>query len=144
MLPGLMQSIATGADPDRALNRLSDIVERLSSGINLYRLLEARPQLARHLALILAHAPPLADMLARRPDLLDGLIDESSFALPPEPAAMAERLRGAMAGEPYDRALDRARRIIGERRFSLGVQLIAAHADPLDLAMGYSNVAEGT
>ena len=28
------------------------------------RLLEARPQLARHLALILAHASPLADMLA--------------------------------------------------------------------------------
>jgi glutamate-ammonia-ligase adenylyltransferase len=57
---------------------------------------------------------------------------------------MAERLRSAMNGEPYDRALDRARRLIAERRFALGVQLIAAHADPLDLAMGYSNVAEGT
>ena len=143
MLPALLREIASGPDPERALNHLSDIVERLSSGINLYRLLEARPQLARHLALILAHAPPLADMLARRPDLLDGLIDESSFALPPEPAAMAERLRSAMNGEPYDRALDRARRLIAERRFALGVQLIAAHADPLDLAMGYSNVAEG-
>lgn len=144
MLPALLREVATGPDPERALNRLSDIVERLSSGINLYRLLEARPQLARHLALILAHAPPLADMLARRPDLLDGLIDESSFALPPEPAAMAEGLREAMAGESYDRALDRARRLVNERRFALGVQLIAAHADPLDLAMGYSNVAEGT
>ena len=132
MLPPLLREIAAGPDPDRALNRLADIVERLSSGINLYRLLEARPQLARHVALILAYAPPLADMLARRPDLLDGLIDESSFALPPEPAAMAERLRAAMSGEPYDHALDRARRVITERRFSLGVQLIAAHADPLD------------
>ena len=54
-------------------------------------------------------------MLARRPELLDGLIDESSFALPPEPAAMTERLQHAMAGEPYDRALDRARRLINER-----------------------------
>jgi glutamate-ammonia-ligase adenylyltransferase len=144
MLPPLLREIAAGPDPERALNRLADIVERLSSGINLYRLLEARPQLSRHLALILAHAPPLADMLSRRPDLLDGLIDESSFALPPEPEAMAQRLRSVMAGEPYDRALDRARRIVNERRFALGVQLIAAHADPLDLAMGYSNVAEGT
>ena len=144
MLPGLLREIAFGPDSERALNHLSDIVERLSSGINLYRLLEARPHLSTHLALILAYAPPLADMLARRPDLLDGLIDESSFALPPEPAAMAERLRHSMAGEPYDRALDRARRLINERRFALGVQLIAAHADPLDLAMGYSDVAEGT
>ena len=144
MLPGLLRQIGIGPDPDRALNRLSDIVERLSSGINLYRLLEARPRLAEHFALILAHAPPLADMLSRRAELLDGLIDESSFALPPEPEAMAERLRGAMAGEPYDRALDRARRLVNERRFALGLQLIAGHADALDLAMGYSNVAEGT
>lgn len=144
MLPALLREIALGPDPERALNRLADIVDRLSSGINLYRLLEARPQLARHLALILAHAPPLADMLARRPDLLDGLIDESSFALPPQPSAMARLLGEITAGESYDRALDRARRFVNERRFSLGVQLIAAHADPLDLAMGYSNVAEGT
>ena len=144
MLPGLLRPIATGPDPERALNRLSDIVERLSSGINLYRLLEARPRLAEHFALILAHAPPLADMLARRPELLDGLIDESAFSLPPEPEAMADRLRSAMAAEPYDRALDRTRRLVNERRFALGVQLISAHADPLDLAMGYSNVAEGT
>ncbi len=144
MLPRLLREIAAGPDPERALNRFADIVERLSSGINLYRLLEARPNLGRHLALILAFAPPLADMLARRPELLDGLIDESSFALPPEPDAMAQRLASAMAGEPYDQALDRARRIVNERRFALGVQLVAGHADPLDVAMGYSNVAEGT
>ena len=144
MLPALLREVAAGPDPERAINRFADIVDRLSSGINLYRLLEARPQLARHLALILAYAPPLGDMLARRPDLLDGLIDESSFALPPEPDAMADRLRQVMGGEPYDRALDRSRRLVNERRFALGVQLIAGHADPLDLAMGYSNVAEGT
>ncbi|MGZ2412187.1 [glutamine synthetase] adenylyltransferase / [glutamine synthetase]-adenylyl-L-tyrosine phosphorylase [Sphingomonas sp. F9_3S_D5_B_2] len=144
MLPALLRAIAGGPDPERALNRFSDIVEKLSSGINLYRLLEARPPLAERLALILTFAPPLADMLARRPDLLDGLIDESSFALRPEPEVMAKRLKTAMAGESYDHALDRARRVINERRFALGVQLISGHADPLELALGYSNVAEGT
>ena len=144
MLPGLLRAVAAGPDPERALNRFSDIVEKLSSGINLYRLLEARPPLAERLALILTYAPPLADRLARRPDLLDGLIDESSFALRPEPDAMASRLKASMVGESYDRALDRARRVVNERRFALGVQLISGHADPLDLALGYSNVAEGT
>ena len=47
MLPDLMQAIAAGTDPGHALNRLSDIVERLSSGVNFFRLLEARPELAR-------------------------------------------------------------------------------------------------
>ena len=75
-----------GPDPAHALNRFSDIVERLSSGVNLYRLLEAQPRLAEMLSLILAHAPALADQLARRPALLDGLIDASSFAEPPDAA----------------------------------------------------------
>ena len=144
MLPGLLRAIAAGPDPERALNLFSDLVERLSSGINLYRLLEARPALAEQLALILTHAPPLADMLARRPDLLDGLIDESSFALRPEPESMTRRLASAVARETYDHALDRVRRLVNERRFALGVQLISGFADPLDLALGYSNVAEGT
>ena len=144
MLPGLLQAIAAGTDPEHALNRLSDIVERLSSGVNFFRLLEARPPLARLLAKILAHAPALADQLARRPELFEGLFDASSFEMPPEAAEFADRLRSAMRGQPYDVALDRARRLVNERRFALGVQLIDRRRDPLEVAHGYARVAEGT
>ncbi|MEO7240436.1 MAG: glutamine-synthetase adenylyltransferase, partial [Sphingomicrobium sp.] len=143
MLPALLTAIAAGPDPEHALNRLSDIVERLSSGVNLYRLLEARPLLAALLAKILAHAPALSDQLARRPELLEGLFDASSFDPPPPAAKFAERLSAAMAGQPYDVALDRVRRKVNERRFALGVQLIDQRQDPLSVAAGYSRVAEG-
>jgi glutamate-ammonia-ligase adenylyltransferase len=143
MLPVMLRAIAHGPDPTHALNRFSDIVERVSSGVNLYRLLLAQAPLADLLALILAHAPVLADQLARRPDLLDGLIDASSFAAPPEPAAIAERLAAGPGSEAYDARLDRVRRLVNERRFALGVQLIRRHRDPLDIMMGYANVAEG-
>ena len=144
MLPGLLHAIAQGSDPDHALNRLGDIVERLSSGINFFRLLQARPHLVELLARILAHAPALADQLARRPELLEGLFDSSSFDAPPPAEEFAERIRGAMGGHPYDVALDRARRIVNERRFALGVQLVDRRRDPLEVALGYSRVAEGT
>jgi glutamate-ammonia-ligase adenylyltransferase len=144
MLPGLMRAIAAGPHPEQALNRFADVVQRLSSGVNLFRLLEARPALARELVAILSHAPLLADQLAARPDLLDGLIDQSSFELPSSAEAVTERLRAAMRDEPYDRALDKARRVVNERRFALGVQLIAGGGDALDVAVGYSDVAEGT
>ena len=143
MLPGLMQAIATGADPGHSLNRLSDIVERLSSGVNFFRLLEARPALARLFAKVLAHAPALSDQLARRPELFEGLFDASSFAMPPPPEQFALGLEQAMAGQPYDVALDRARRLVNERRFALGVQLIDRRRDPLEVAHGYARVAEG-
>jgi glutamate-ammonia-ligase adenylyltransferase len=143
MLPGLMQAIATGADPDHALNRLSDIVERLSSGVNFFRLLDARPGLGRLFAKVLAHAPTLADQLARRPELFEGLFDASSFEMPPAAAEFAQVLARTMEGHPYEVALDRGRRLINERRFALGVQLIDRRRDPLEVAGGYAQVAEG-
>lgn len=142
MLPTLLPRIASAPDPQRALNRLSDVIDRMSSGLNFFRLLEARPQLADLLALILAQAPALADQLARRPTLLDGLIDESSLAELPDADTLTERFRIAVRNDPLDAALDRVRRLVGERRFALGVQLIAALRDPIAIAEGYSALAE--
>jgi len=144
MLPGLLRAIASGADPNHALNRLGDIVERLSSGVNFFRLLEARPVLARLLAKVLAHAPALADQLARRPELFEGLFDASCFAMPASAEEFAEQLKRTMRDHPYDVALDRARRLVNERRFALGVQLIDRRRDPLEVTEGYARVAEGT
>lgn len=144
MLPTLLRAIAGSPDQGRALNRFTDMVERLSSGVNLFRLLEARPRLASILALILAHAPALADQVGRRPTLLDGLIDQSSFAAPPDAAATAANLGRATKGLAYGDALERVRQLVGERRFALGVQLIAGHRDPIAIAEGYSDLAEGT
>jgi glutamate-ammonia-ligase adenylyltransferase len=143
MLPTLLPAIAAGSTPDHALNRLSDIVERLSSGVNFFRLLEARSQLAELLAKVLAHAPALADQLGRRPELFEGLFDASAFSMPPPAEEFAELLKGAMRGQPYDVALDRARRLVNERRFALGVQLIDRRRDPLEVTEGYARVAEG-
>ena len=143
MLPGLIEAFGASPDPMRALNRFEDVVERLSTGINLFRLLEARPGLAQHLAAILSHAPPLADQLGRRPELLDGLLDSSAF----EPAPPVEELvhqfaRADRTGDDYQLLLDRVRRRVNERRFALGVQLVASHSDPIDVAEGYSRIAE--
>jgi [glutamine synthetase] adenylyltransferase / [glutamine synthetase]-adenylyl-L-tyrosine phosphorylase len=48
-----------------------------------------------------------------------------------------------MRGHPYDLALDRVRRLVNERRFALGAQLIDRRRDPLEVTEGYSRVAEG-
>lgn len=143
MLPSLLSAIAAGGDPNRALNRLGDIVERVSSGVNFFRLLEARPALARLLAKVLAYAPALADQLARRPELFEGLFDASCFEMPPPAREFAELLETSMRNHPYDVALDRVRRMVNERRFALGVQLIDRRRDPLQVTEGYARVAEG-
>ena len=143
MLPALVAAFGVSPEPMRAMNRFDDLVTRLPSGVNFYRLLEARPGLTQTLATILSHAAPLAEQLGRRPELLDGLIDASAFA----PAAPVDELaeefgRPERDDEDYQLLLDRVRRRVNERRFALGVQLVAAHCDPLEVAEGYSRVAE--
>ena len=143
MLPAIVKAFGRSADSIGAMNRFDDIVAKLPSGVNFYRLLEARPGLAQLLATVLSHAPALAEQLGRRPELLDGLIDATAL----EPAASVEELIGGFArsersGEDYQLVLDRVRRHVNERRFALGVQLVTAHSDPLEVAGGYARVAE--
>lgn len=143
MLPVLIDAFGRAPDPMRAMNRFDDVVIRLPTGVNFYRLLGARPGLTAHLGTILSHAPALAEQLGRRPQLLDGLIDASAFA----PAGTVEDLvedfsRSEREGEDYQLLLDRVRRRVNERRFALGVQLIVAHSDPIEAAEGYSRIAE--
>jgi glutamate-ammonia-ligase adenylyltransferase len=142
MLPVLIAAFGAAPDPMRAMNRFDDIVEKLPSGVNFYRLLEARPGLTSQVAAILSHAPTLAEQLGRRPQLLDGLIDASAFAPVPETERLiAEFRRSERAGEDYQLVLDRVRRRVNERRFALGAQLIVAHTDPIEAAEGYSRIA---
>ncbi len=143
MLPVLIDAFADAPDPMRAMNRFDDMVGKLPSGINLYRLLEARPALTQHLGAILSHAPALADQLARRPELLDGLIDASAFEPPRGVDELAARFaRSDRADEDYQLFLDRVRRSVNEARFALGAQIVLARADPIEAAQGYARVAE--
>ena len=141
VLPMLVPAVAAAPDPPAALNRFDAMLERLPSAVNIFRLLEARPGLAAVLMEILSHAPALAEELGRRPALLDGLVDASAFAPVGPVAALAAEMRGGDAGD-YGAQLDHVRRVVGERRFALGAQVVAGRADPLAVAAGYARVAE--
>lgn len=141
VLPGLVAALAEAPEPEAALNRLDRLFERLPSAVNIFRLLEARPALSVLLVQLLSHAPTLADELARRPDLLDGLIDASAFDPVPDIAGLAAEMRLRKDGD-YQAQLDHVRRVVADRRFALGAQIIAGASDPLAVAAGYSRVAE--
>lgn len=140
-LPGLIAGIATASDAQAALLRLDAMLARLPSAINLFRLLEAQPALARLLSTILCHAPTLAEALARRATLLDALIDARAL----EPVGSVAELAAEMAArraDGYERLLDHVRDVVNEKRFMLGVQVVAGTGDPLAVADGYARVAE--
>ncbi|MCM8730687.1 bifunctional [glutamine synthetase] adenylyltransferase/[glutamine synthetase]-adenylyl-L-tyrosine phosphorylase [Hephaestia sp. GCM10023244] len=142
VLGGLIEALGEAPDANAALARLDTILSRLSSAINFFRLLEAQPALARLLGAILSHAPPLAETLGRRPELFDGLLDASALdPLPDVPTLVAE-MTARETGDDYQQLLDRIRRVVGERRFALGTQIVAGVSDPIEVSAGYARVAE--
>ena len=142
LLPALLETLAKAPNPMSAFTRFEDLLVSLPSAVNLFRLLEARPGLLDRLVRILILAPPLADKLARRPELLDHLIDQSANDLPAEVASLTKRMLHTEAGDDFEKRLDRIRRIVGELRFTLGTQLLEGSNDPADIARGLSRVAE--
>ncbi len=142
VLPGLIAALAEAPDPARALARLDTILARLPSALNLFNLLEARPALTRLVSTILCHAPTLAEALSRRVELIDGLIDATALEPVGDVATLAATMRTREAGDDYQRLLDHVRKIVGEKRFALGAQIVAGASDPLQVSAGYSRVAE--
>jgi glutamate-ammonia-ligase adenylyltransferase len=143
VLPGLIDALGTAPDPHAAILRLDAVLSRLPSAINFLRLIEARPALARLLGAILSHAAPLAEALGRRTDLLDGLIDATALEAVGSVAELAAEMgTDGFGSADYQAKLDHVRKVVGEKRFALGAQIVAGASDPLDVSAGYARVAE--
>jgi glutamate-ammonia-ligase adenylyltransferase len=142
LAPALLQTIAASDDPMRAITRWERIIESVPSLITTFRLLDARPDLTQRLVAALTLAPALSDELARKPELLDTLIDRHALDLPGDVSAIMARMHGAAAREDYEALLDAIRIVTGEIRFALGIQLIEGLADPLAIARALSRTAE--
>ena len=142
LTPALLDALAASDDPMRALIRWESVLERAPSAVTLFRLLTAQPELLDRLVAALTLAPTLSDELARRPELLDILLDPGALELPGSVEAIAEHIERSAGREDYEALLDSIRRVTGELRFALGLQLIEGLADPIDIGAALSRIAE--
>lgn len=140
-LPALIAALGTASRPDEALARFDRLVGGLPSAINFFNLLAARPQLLATLVAVLTHAPALANDLSNRAELIEGLIDASVFNEAASPALLASRMAAGPVDD-FERMLDHVRRVVGEHRFALGVQLVEGVCDPLTVSRGYADIAD--
>lgn len=142
LTPSLLNALATSDDPKRAVTRWEGLLERASSMVTLFRLLNAQPDLLDRLVGALTLAPTLSDELARRPELLDILLDQHALELPGSLEEIAALVRRTAERDDYEALLDAIRRVTGELRFALGIQLIEGLADPIDIGAALSRIAE--
>lgn len=143
LTPQIIQALATTSDPDTALARFDTFLAALPAGVQLLALFSANPKLLDVLAEIMGTAPRLAEMLSRKPALLDAVLSAEFFAVFPAPEFLAADLRQALEpARDYQDVLDIARRWANDRKFQVGVQLLRNLTDGGAAGRALSDIAD--
>jgi glutamate-ammonia-ligase adenylyltransferase len=143
-VPSLIDGLADAEEPDHAVAVFDDFLQALQRGGRLITLLGQNRELVALVALVLGAAPRLGDMLARQPQLMDGLIDPRFFGAMPDQRELSERLAATLKdADSYEEFLDRLRLFGQESLFLIGTRILSGTVSARQAGTAFADVAEG-
>ncbi len=143
-VPGLIDGLAHAEDPDDAVIAFDRFLGALQRGGRLISLLRENRDLVALVALILGAAPRLGDMLARQPQIMDGLIDPRFFGAMPDQKELSARLAATLKdAASYEDFLDRLRLFGQESLFLIGTRILSGTVSAQQASVAFADVAEG-
>jgi [glutamine synthetase] adenylyltransferase / [glutamine synthetase]-adenylyl-L-tyrosine phosphorylase len=143
-VPALIAGLAHAEEPDDAVAAFDRFLQALQRGGRLVSLLSQNSDLVALVALILGAAPRLADMLARQPQIMDGLIDPRFFGAMPDQRELSARLAATLAdADSYEEFLDRLRLFGQESLFLIGTRILSGTVSASQASVAFADVAEG-
>ncbi|MBL8677655.1 MAG: bifunctional [glutamate--ammonia ligase]-adenylyl-L-tyrosine phosphorylase/[glutamate--ammonia-ligase] adenylyltransferase [Myxococcales bacterium] len=149
--PRLLAEVGDAPDPDRALSRLADLLERVGSSRSRYaQRLANNPDTTRALVGLLGTSDALARAIVTRPELIDALLTVGVEA-PDEraiDAVLEERTKEALASEddqddPIERAVGAMRRTMREVELAVGLGDMGQAFSAGEVSRRLSALAEG-
>lgn len=143
-VPALIDGLARAEDPDRAVVAFDQFLQALQRGGRLITLLSQNRDLVELVALVLGAAPRLGEMLARKPQLMDGLIDPRFFGAMPDRQELSTRLAATVRdADSYEEFLDRLRLFGQESLFLIGTRILSGTVSAQQASTAFADVAEG-
>ncbi|WP_291858110.1 bifunctional [glutamine synthetase] adenylyltransferase/[glutamine synthetase]-adenylyl-L-tyrosine phosphorylase [Bradyrhizobium sp.] len=143
-IPGLIDGLAHSEEPDNAVSAFDRFLGALQRGGRLISLLSQNRDLVALVALILGAAPRLGDMLARQPQIMDGLIDPRFFGAMPDQRELSARLAATLQdANSYEEFLDRLRLFGQESLFLIGTRILSGTVSAQQASVAFADVAEG-
>ena len=143
-IPVLLEGLARAEEPDNAVVAFDRLLRALHRGGRLISLLSQNHELVALVALILGAAPRLGDMLARQPQIMDGLIDPRFFGAMPDRSELSARLASTLTdANSYEEFLDRLRLFGQESLFLIGARILTGTVSAQQAGIAFADVAEG-
>jgi [glutamine synthetase] adenylyltransferase / [glutamine synthetase]-adenylyl-L-tyrosine phosphorylase len=143
-VPALIDGLAHAEEPDSAVTAFDRFLGALQRGGRLISLLSQNRDLVALVALVLGAAPRLGEMLARQPQIMDGLIDPRFFGAMPDRRELSARLAATLAdADSYEEFLDRLRLFGQESLFLIGTRILSGTVSAQQASVAFADVAEG-
>ncbi|MEY9781941.1 bifunctional [glutamine synthetase] adenylyltransferase/[glutamine synthetase]-adenylyl-L-tyrosine phosphorylase [Sinorhizobium fredii] len=143
LTPELLRVFGESRRADEALLRFDQFLSGLPAGIQLFSLLGSNPGLLSLIVNIMSSAPRLADIIAARPHVFDGMLDPGLLAELPTRDYLAPRIANFVAGaHHYEEVLDRLRIIDAEQRFLIGIRLLTGSISGLQAGRAFTDLAD--
>ncbi|MFN7011146.1 MAG: bifunctional [glutamine synthetase] adenylyltransferase/[glutamine synthetase]-adenylyl-L-tyrosine phosphorylase [Allorhizobium sp.] len=142
LTPQLLKTFGESRRADEALLRFDSFISGLPAGIQLFSLLTSNPALLDLIVNIMSSAPRLAEIIARRPHVFDGMLDPGLMVELPTRDYLAKRLASFLQGSRhYEEILDRLRIFAAEQRFLIGIRLLTGTIGGTQAAHAFTDLA---
>lgn len=142
LMPGLIAAFGATPDPDGAFRRFDEFLAALPSGVQLFSMFHANPNLLTLVADVMGGAPKLSTHLARNPSAMDAVLSPDFFHPPPPVEELRRDLDGSLAeARDFQDVLDLCRRWTNDRKLQAGVQALRGLIDWTQAGAALSDVA---
>ena len=143
IMPELLTVLSRTGDADAAFLAFDQFLSRLSSGVQIFSMLKANPDLLELLARILGIAPRLAEELSLRPKVLDAILDADAPGRMPDRDEL-RRSTASLAGSSlaFEPCLDQARIVGREQMFRTGVAILSDPVNAEAAGVAFSALAD--
>ncbi|MCF8473763.1 MAG: bifunctional [glutamine synthetase] adenylyltransferase/[glutamine synthetase]-adenylyl-L-tyrosine phosphorylase [Emcibacter sp.] len=142
-IPDILSNFARSGKPDRSFRRFDEFLSRLPSGIQLFSFIKAHPWLLELLSEIISVAPYLSDQLAKRPLLLDAVLNNDFFKNSFTTKHLSDHLEGLLTvAKDFQDILDITRKWASEHKFQVGVHILQNKIDSKTAGRNLSLLAD--
>jgi [glutamine synthetase] adenylyltransferase / [glutamine synthetase]-adenylyl-L-tyrosine phosphorylase len=145
LIPDILKAFGSHVDPDGSFLKFDDFLSKLPSGVQLFSFINAHPWLLELLAQIMGIAPDLANQLARRPLLLDSVLNNDVFQHNSYYEVLEQNLNDQLAlARDFQDVLDITRKWANECKFQVGIQILRGVEDVISCGQTLTYIADIT
>ncbi|PCI41817.1 MAG: bifunctional [glutamate--ammonia ligase]-adenylyl-L-tyrosine phosphorylase/[glutamate--ammonia-ligase] adenylyltransferase [Rhodospirillaceae bacterium] len=139
----ILTAMSNTSEPDKALLRFDEFLSKLPAGVQLFSMFQSNPSILDLIADIMGTAPRLAEHLAKKVGVLDGVLTSGFFEDLPSTDEMKDDLDHDLEeASCMEDVLDICRRWAKDRKFQVGVQVLKGSIREQQSQQALTEIAE--